>query len=360
MKKQVALFAALIMAAGGLALSACKTQQGHVHSFTNWETVRAATCTEAGLRRRTCKAGDKTETEEIAPLGHDFNKDNACTRCTFSIPVSEGLAFLPDDGGLSVAIGTCSATEIYIPAYHEGQRVVSVHEEGFHYSPTEKDEEGRPIPPSLTSVYIPDGVTYIGKRAFYTVSALQSVSLPVTLKTIDDRAFYGCSSLETIAAPASLTHIGEFAFGGCSSLLVAPVTEHTVSVGAGAFMNCVGLTSVHFGAAGKTLGDSAFEGCTSLEQATVGFSVEELPASAFKDCVKLKNLSLPATLKSIGSSAICDCNVLQEIAFGGTMAAWGKIEKAVDWASTTLQDTMPMFYIRCTDGSLNRYGTEVY
>ena len=42
---------------------------GHTHTYSSWVVVDEPTCTEEGLRERTCSCGEK-ETEEIAALGH--------------------------------------------------------------------------------------------------------------------------------------------------------------------------------------------------------------------------------------------------------------------------------------------------
>lgn len=42
---------------------------GHTHSYSSWVVVDEPTCTEEGLRERTCTCGEK-ETETLDPLGH--------------------------------------------------------------------------------------------------------------------------------------------------------------------------------------------------------------------------------------------------------------------------------------------------
>ena len=42
------------------------------HVFGDWETVTEPTCTEPGLRKRTCTVCGYTETEALDPLGHDY------------------------------------------------------------------------------------------------------------------------------------------------------------------------------------------------------------------------------------------------------------------------------------------------
>lgn len=52
----------------------------HVHEYGSWETSAPATCTEAGLRTRSCACGD-TQTEAISPTGHRWKGGRTCTVC---------------------------------------------------------------------------------------------------------------------------------------------------------------------------------------------------------------------------------------------------------------------------------------
>lgn len=88
------LIKAVLAVAGALmlllALSAC----GHEHKFSDFITTKVVTCTESGIRERTCECGEK-ETQEIASPGHSYttqveiaaslNSDGKivekCTRC---------------------------------------------------------------------------------------------------------------------------------------------------------------------------------------------------------------------------------------------------------------------------------------
>lgn len=51
---------------------------------------------------------------------------------------------------------------------------------------------------ALTSVTLLEGVTGIGRSAFYNCHGLTSVTLPSTLTTIDTMTFYGCENLTEI------------------------------------------------------------------------------------------------------------------------------------------------------------------
>ena len=64
-----------------LVVAVFMTACGHEHSFGEWSTVKEATCTEEGIRERSCKCGEK-ETESIAPSGHSFGEWKAVREAT--------------------------------------------------------------------------------------------------------------------------------------------------------------------------------------------------------------------------------------------------------------------------------------
>ena len=63
----------------------------------------------------------------------------------------------------------------------------------------------------LKSIVIPDGITKIGRQAFYSTRFLTSVQLPKNLKSIDDSGFNDCY-LTKIVLPPNLESIGMQAF----------------------------------------------------------------------------------------------------------------------------------------------------
>ena len=44
------------------------------HDWGKWKTVEEATCTEEGLKKRTCKVCDKVQEKAIAKLDHEYGK----------------------------------------------------------------------------------------------------------------------------------------------------------------------------------------------------------------------------------------------------------------------------------------------
>lgn len=72
---------------------------------------------------------------------------------------------------------------------------------------------------SIKSVVISDGVTSIGRCAFYLCSSLSSVTLPDSIMSICGQAFQGCRTLMSITIPAKVTTIENDAFKYCYRLV---------------------------------------------------------------------------------------------------------------------------------------------
>ena len=69
------------------------TPAPHEHEFGEWTITKEATCTEEGVKTRTCKGCSETETEAIPAKGHNPDANGKCTACGKMI-VSNGSDFL--------------------------------------------------------------------------------------------------------------------------------------------------------------------------------------------------------------------------------------------------------------------------
>ena len=65
---------------------------------------------------------------------------------------------------------------------------------------------------------LPNSLTSIGDKAFYSCDGLTSVTIPNSVTSIGDEAFYDCDDLTSVTIPYSVMSIGWQAFCGCSSL----------------------------------------------------------------------------------------------------------------------------------------------
>ena len=88
----------------------------------------------------------------------------------------------------------------------------------------------------LKKVKIAEGITKIGKKAFYHCTALKKVTLSGSLVTIGDSAFEGDRSITAITIPKNVKTIGKKAFYKCKKLKTVTLkTTKMKKVGASAF-----------------------------------------------------------------------------------------------------------------------------
>ena len=154
--------------------------------------------------------------------------------------------------------------------------------------------------PDLHKVKLPDGLTYIGKRAFCGSPKLIEVEIPSTVTKIEQSAFSGCTGLTKIELPPQLEEIGYSSFYGCS-----------------------GLTEITIPSSVKIIRSGAFEKCYSLESVTLSEGIGEIGTEAF-EYTKLKSLNIPKSVKKLGNDIVRYCQHLAYI----TIEAPSQLEEA--------------------------------
>ncbi len=168
----------------------------------------------------------------------------------------------------------------------------------------------------LTRITIPDSITEIGASAFYNCSKLASVTLPTndSFTTINTNTFYGCKVLNDITIPNSVTRIGGNAFSRCTSLTSIIIPYSVTSIGSGAFNSCSKLASVTLPTNDNftTIPSQMFNGCQSLESITIPNSVTKIQQWAFQS-TGLTEITIPNTVTSIESDAFSICSKLANV-----------------------------------------------
>jgi len=179
----------------------------------------------------------------------------------------------------------------------------------------------------------PEGKTLtIGQKAFANCYSLSDdFRLPSYTKKLDFGAFQG-AGMKKFVIPEGITSIGKAAFYGCANLetveflctgnfVIENGTARTAATG-GAFGSCTALKSVTFPATLVELGNYAFDTCTSLESVTFGTVTTTVGPNgevvydmdsklirignrAFFQCAALKSINVPASVKAIGQYAFC-------------------------------------------------------
>ena len=137
--------------------------------------------------------------------------------------------------------------------------------------------------PNLREVELPQGLSYIGARAFCDSPDLDEVKIPSTVTKIKEFAFSGCTGLTKIELPPQLEEVDYDSFYGCS-----------------------GLTEITIPSSVKIIRGSAFEKCTSLESVTLSEGIGEIGTEAFK-LTNLKSLNIPKSVKKLGHDILYNC-----------------------------------------------------
>ena len=143
----------------------------------------------------------------------------------------------------------------------------------------------------LTSVSIPNTVTYIGSGAFSYCSGLSSITIPNSVTYIGSGAFSYCSGLSSVKIGSGLLNVGGNVFSGCTNLALSIDCETIMTF----FNNCTSITELTLGNNVKTINDDAFSGCSNLTKINIGNSVSSIGSRAFAGIDKLTDVYCLAT-----------------------------------------------------------------
>ena len=155
---------------------------------------------------------------------------------------------------------------------------------------------------NITSVTIPISVLVIGTNCFRGCTQLATAGLPNGITTIHDSAFRDVS-LSSVIIPNSVTYLGPGVFLGCKNLTSLTIGTSITTINAGTFQNCSSLTSVNIPNSVTSIGASAFLSCSSLTSVIIPNSVTSIGSQAFQDCLALTSVNIPKSVTSIGASA---------------------------------------------------------
>jgi N-acetylneuraminic acid mutarotase len=188
---------------------------------------------------------------------------------------SNGLKYLiSTDGSSAYMVDTESAAgDIVIPSSINGATLKNVASfmlnddvtsvtipEGITYLPDLAFDRTS----SLTSVSLPSSLQTLGWRPFYAARLLQNVTIPDGVSSIEERAFSNCSDLESVTIPDSVSSIGTRAFEGCTSLTNISIPDSVTSIESLAFFACTSLASVTFAGDAPTFGSDIFDSSNSV------------------------------------------------------------------------------------------------
>lgn len=200
----------------------------------------------------------------------------------------------------------------------------------------------------IKSVVVTDGITSIGKEAFFECKNLKSVELASSVKVINSAAFYHCISLQNVELGEGMRMIDDYAFEGTTSLTAIRLPASLGRISTLAFCNA-GLKryeaaeesvfmvqdGVLFNAAGTILlsypcrlenevyhvpsnvtviDKSAFQ-YAAVKSVDIPNSVNTIKKSAFS-CSELETLVIPDSVTELEEFILYECKLLKELHLG--------------------------------------------
>ncbi len=258
------------------------------------------------------------------------------------------------DGGVVITGYWGSDTDIVIPAEIYGDPVVGIGDGAFSYS-------------ELTSVVIPEGVTYIEEYAFSGCESLAWVSLPSTLESIGESAFKGCTSLELVKYNGTETKAAEIAIGERNDYLLNATWQYADGeeepeepegplMTEDGFYYEVGddgnVTITRYAGEGGdvvipdeidgypviAVGDRAFINNPDVTSVTIPDSVTRIGNSAFAKCKELTSVVIGDGVTTIGYRAFAETDNLTDVVVGDGVK---RIEARAFYASGITSMVLP-------------------
>ncbi len=214
-----------------------------------------------------------------------------------------GITLLYSISDEGVKIQKCFTTQsgdIEIPAEIEGKQVIEIEYEAFKGC---YDLTG--------ALVIPEGVKRIEDRAFQNCGNLTSLVIPETVTYIGESAFENCSGLRgDLTIPEGVTEIKNKTFRFCGFTGELTIPDSVTKIGNEAFCICRKLTgSLTIPEGVTSIGNSAFKECESLTgNLTISNTVTSIGSKAFEKCGFTGNLNIPDSVTSIGSYAFFSCD----------------------------------------------------
>jgi hypothetical protein len=150
--------------------------------------------------------------------------------------------------------------------------------------------------------------------------------------------------LTSIYIPDSVTFLGNSVFQGCVNLETVTIGRGVPSLGAGSFRDCGSLREVILSDGLRTIDTRVFYNCTSLTTLALPDSLYSIEETAFYNCPALTTVVLPASLTSLGDSVFTRCDALWHVLYKGNQAQWNTILIGV--SNDTLKSAV--LHLECT------------
>ena len=166
---------------------------------------------------------------------------------------------------------------------------------------------------ALSDITLPSSLHEIADGAFSRCLSITGVTLPASLTMIGRDAFDN-TGLTSITIPDTVTYIDEGAFRCCQQLTTATLGTGVTYVPADMFFCCDKLASITIPEGCMTVEDNAFASCYSLSSVTLPSTLVRIGKCAFM-YAPLKEIKLPEKLQIVDDWAFAFCQDLESIEF---------------------------------------------
>lgn len=171
----------------------------------------------------------------------------------------------------------------------------------------------------LTTVTLPNSLTYLGSSAFSSCKDLASISIGTGITEIPYNCFSGCNALTSVDLPEHVTSIGGGAYSYCDGLVSITLPSSIQAVGASAFANCSNLEEVVIPDNVTTLGERAFQYDKKLKHVQIGKGVATLETDLFNGYESLSSVELSEGLTAVKKFVFQYCSSLKTVTFPSTL-----------------------------------------
>ena len=202
----------------------------------------------------------------------------------------------------------------------------------------------------LTTVTLPNSLTYLGDYAFSSCKDLASISIGTGITEIPYNCFTGCNALTSVDLPEHVTSIGGGAYSYCNGLVSITLPDHIQTVGASAFASCSNLEEVVIPDNVTTLGEKAFQYDSKLKYVQIGKGITTLEKDLFNSCESLSSVELSEGLTAVKAFVFENCSSLKTVTFPSTLTALSN-STSFGWSPESLYflGTQPATGERSTD-----------
>lgn len=172
-------------------------------------------------------------------------------------------------------------------------------------------------------------------------ASIQKIVIENGITQIGKRAFYNCTNLSTIVIPNTIEKVGYQALSGTRWLAKNPY--EFVIVGQGVLVKWMKNTQeVTLPSTVKKIAEGAFENCDMLHSFTVPPQITEIEGYTFLGCTSLQTVNISTHVTYIGEYAFWDCPYLTIYGYDETAAKTYANENYIPFVSLGQPTMVPL------------------